>query len=341
MLVVYIMQNDKIVIYGAGISGLVAAVNLKQKGFDVCVCDIRKSIGGVSSWHPSVHHQTFDVISTSRYIGIDVSSCFKPVECHMFSFYGKKSMMRNPENSFVCEKGPQSTSIESYLYQCAISSGVEFKFNESFGVDIIRENSSRECRVIVATGLEEKPYKNLGIHSIPIQGYRAMKEHKNPVMVKSLFGNYTNHDFAYCASSGSMTFSLLFSRLGINEENLDEYKRYLEDNYGESFDGWGFSTGCVPVEKNLVKNNVVLAGTISGMIDPFYLNGISGALVSGKIASLYFTDREEAFRDFSAMTKNYNLKRRLKWIADKMPVKRITFPILAYANNHFKWVGVV
>lgn len=335
------MKDSKICIYGAGISGLVAAVDLSRKGAEVCVYDKQLRVGGLSSWHPSVHQQTFNLDSTSRYIGIDISSCFKPVEYHKFSFYGHESELSRPQNSYICEKGPQETSIESYLYGCALAEGVKFYFNEPFSIDSIKAHISNGWNVIVATGLEINQYRELGIPHTPIQGYRAVCQRQMPVTVTSLFGDYTNHDFAYIASSGNITFTLIFSRMGINEGNLERYKQYLEEYLDEPFSDWNFSTGCIPLEKNLVKDNIVLAGTISGMIDPFYLNGISGALVSGKIASLYFTDRERALREFSNMTRNYYLKRKLKWIADKAPFKKYSFPVIAYLNNNLKWVGVV
>ena len=107
------------------------------------------------------------------------------------------------------------------------------------------------------------------------------------------------------------------------EEIVSILRQHLLESENLTFDNWHFSTGCVPLETNLVKNSVVLAGTISGMIDPFYLNGISAALISGKIAALFFTDKKRAFQEFNRFTRNFHLKRALKLISEKLPIKKM------------------
>ncbi|MCP4373555.1 MAG: NAD(P)-binding protein [Deltaproteobacteria bacterium] len=51
----------EVTIFGAGISGLVAAISLAKSGFEVEVHERREQVGGSSEWHPSVHLQTFDL----------------------------------------------------------------------------------------------------------------------------------------------------------------------------------------------------------------------------------------------------------------------------------------
>jgi flavin-dependent dehydrogenase len=328
-------------IYGAGISGLVAAINLAQSGFNVQVSDRRRQIGGSPKWHPSVHQQTLDLEETSEYIGIDLAPCFHPVMKHTFYLYGRKLVLDKPVNSYVCEKGRRPASIESYLYSKAEKLGVRFVFGETFDSRSIErwEAEARPC--IVATGLEQQPYRDLGIKYATIQGFKASKRTDQQSFAVSYFGEYTNHDFAYVASSGDLLFCLLFARQSMKEENLDTFCQHLLQSENLTFDDWHSSTGSIPLEKNLVRHGLVLAGTISGMIDPFYLNGISPALISGKIAALYFTDRERAVREFSRFTRNFGVKRNLKWISNVLPFKRISFSLVAHLNNHLQWVGVI
>ena len=167
------MNRKKITIFGAGISGLVAAINLAQLGFQVQVREKRNRIGGSPRWHPSVHQQTFDIEKTSNYIGIDVTPCFRPVRRHIFYFYGRKSFLDMPKNSYVCEKGQRSTSIESYLYSEAKNFGARFIFNEPFDstINMCLNTESRQC--IVASGLDQKPYQALNIKHVTIQGFRS------------------------------------------------------------------------------------------------------------------------------------------------------------------------
>lgn len=334
-------MGKAIEIYGAGISGLVAAINLAKSGFEVEVREKRSRVGGSPKWHPSVHQQTSDLEKTSEYIGIDVAPCFHSVKKHTFYLYGRTFILDTPVNSYVCEKGPRPSSIESYLCSQAEKLGVRFVFGEAFDLESIKLLNMETHRCIVATGLEHKPYRDLGIKHAAIQGFRSSQKTEEKDFAISYHGDCTNHDFAYVASFGDLMFSLLFARKGIREENLEDFRQYLLESEKITLDDWRFSTGCVPLEKNLVKNDVVLAGTISGMIDPFYLNGISPALISGKIAALYFTDRKRAFREFDRFTRNFHIKRNLKLVSDVLPVKKFSFPLVARLNSRLKGVGVI
>jgi len=136
-------------------------------------------------------------------------------------------------------------------------------------------------------------------------------------------------------------FSLLFARRKVTRNNLEDFQLQLYESDNLIFDEWQSSSGYVPLEKNLVKDGFVLAGAISGMIDPFYLNGISSALISGRIAAMFFEDRERAFREFSYFTRNFHIKRNLKLVADVLPLKTLSFPLVASLNNRLKWVGAI
>jgi len=335
------MPSNTIIIFGAGISGLVAAIDLVKSGFKVEVREKRKQLGGSNKWHPSVHQQNFNLEETSKYIGINLAACFHPVNEHTFYFYGRKSIVNSPENSYVCEKGPRSSSIESYLFSIAESLDIKFNFNMPFNLKDIKSDKLGNPQCIVATGLEQELYHELKIKHVNITGFRSSKTISENNSAISFFGEYTNHDFAYLASFKNLMFTLLFARHGVNKKNLEAYQRHLQDSENISFGNWIFSTGCVPLEKNLVKNGVVLTGTISGMIDPFYLNGISGAFLSGKISASFFTDKEKAIQEFNRFTRNFLIKRYLKLITNKLPLKKYSFPIVAYLNNYLKWVGVV
>jgi len=69
------MHVNKVIILGAGISGLVSAINLARAGFMVEVMERRPHIGGSPQWHPSVHQQTFDLQKTSDFIALAIFSC--------------------------------------------------------------------------------------------------------------------------------------------------------------------------------------------------------------------------------------------------------------------------
>jgi hypothetical protein len=337
------MIKKKISIFGAGISGLVAAINLARAGINVTVMERRDCVGGSTKWHPSVHQQTFNLDITSKYIDIDLSKCFQPVKKHTFYFYGRKVEIEKPKDSYVCEKGPRPSSIENFLYLEAKKIGVEFMFGESFDLGrCLSLGVSEVSQSIVATGLEIETYRLLEIKCKLVQGFRGSRRIDNGGgKAVSFFGDYTNHDFAYVASFGDMMFSLLFARKGIKEKNIKAFSMHLLESEGISFDNWEFSNGCIPLETNLVKNGVVLAGTISGMIDPFFLNGLSGALVSGKLAAMFFLEKDRAFKEFKWFTSNFRIRKFLKSTSPKLPFKMLSFPIIVRLGNYLKWVGVL
>jgi len=176
---------------------------------------------------------------------------------------------------------------------------------------------------------------------VAIQGYKSSMNATKENVGSSYYGDYTNNEYAYYASFGNFLFCLIFTRIGMVNDDLIKFQDYLWKKDKLKFNQWHFSSGCVPLEKNLVKNGVVLAGTIGGMIDPFYLNGISAALISGKIAAMFFMDRNNAFQEFKRFTRYFYIKQSLKLISDNLPFKRISFPAIATLNNKFKMVGVI
>lgn len=328
-------------IYGAGISGLVAAINLARSGYEVEVFEKRDQIGGSPHWHPSVHQQTFELKKTSDYIGIDLAPCFRTVKKHTFYLYGRKKVLDTPIDSYVCEKGPRPSSIESHLYSQAVNIGVRFNFNEAFDIGKVKHLNTKTKHCIVATGFEPKPYRDLGLRHTVLMGFRSSQITEHRDIINSYLGDYSNGEFAYVASCGDLMFSLLFARRKVTRTNIEDFQKHLYESDNLIFDEWRSSSGYVPLEKNLVKDGIVLAGAISGMIDPFYLNGISAALISGRIAATFFEDRERAFREFSYFTRNFHIKRNLKSIADVLHLKPLSFPLVAHLNNRLKWVGVI
>ena len=53
---------------------------------------------------------------------------------------------------------------------------------------------------------------------------------------------------------------------------------------------------------------MIMAGTLSGMIEPFWGYGIVGALISGRLAAKAVINREEALRDFRSFTAGFARK---------------------------------
>ena len=67
----------KITIVGAGLAGMVAAINLARQGYEVTILEKEKQIGGSPVFHPSLHATPIDLRYTSDFIGIDISNHFQ------------------------------------------------------------------------------------------------------------------------------------------------------------------------------------------------------------------------------------------------------------------------
>ena len=76
-----------------------------------------------------------------------------------------------------------------------------------------------------------------------------------------------------------------------------------------------------PRNLRLFHGDKILAGTIAGMMDPFFLFGIHGALVSGKIAALAVEDRDGAQMEFNRVNRYFHRTFRAKQIYQRLPTQ--------------------
>lgn len=328
-------MSAKVDIYGAGLSGLVAAIHLAREGFDVHLFD-RHRVGGNPEWNPSIQTTVLNPRQMWEYIGIDLSDCFRRVNSITFYRYGRKKIF-TLENMYICERGPRKGSIEARLYERAADAGVAFHLVDKLDLSQLTDPQN----TIIATGLEANVYKQLNIPHVPIYGYRAVRNTERDRALISYMHEWTNYDFAYLAADRRLLFALLFSRQELTEDSLAEFRRTLEATEGIRFDKWTYSTGAIPIKAQLFYNGLVLAGTLSGMIDPFLLHGISGALTSGKIAAQVFVDRDAAIREFRWLAKNFELKKRLKTLSMRLPLKQVTLPLMMLVDSKLRGVGFV
>ena len=67
----------------------------------------------------------------------------------------------------------------------------------------------------------------------------------------------------------------------------------------------GVVPNAVPDKPPLFRDKFIMCGTISGAFDPLLGFGISGAIVSGKVAAIAVSDREKAAEEFHRFTRNF------------------------------------
>lgn len=315
------MKKSKIIIVGAGLSGMVAGINLARKGYEIEIWEGGKSVGEMEKLHPSVHATPINPQKVSEYIDIDITSSFTP--CRRLAIYirNKKNELNTGEMHLV-ERGGRNTSIDNFLYKKALDCGVKFKFNT-----LVKKMSDIPEGSIVATGLVKEGMDAVGVKSDIGTGYYARKKLDNPEYrdVCMAWADDYSTDYGYLSVVNDLMFYVVFNRGDLTEAQAEKAKQHLIDTEGLEFPVWTFSHAHLPLltpdSLQLYKDKRILTGTLSGMIDPAALYGIHGALLSGKIAYLAVTNREKALDEFRRLNKNYERIRKISHYLRKMPMR--------------------
>lgn len=315
------MSRSKITIVGAGLSGLVAGINLVREGYEVEIWDGARSLGQLEDFHPSIHATPIHLEAVSEYIGIDVSPCFTKVK-RFRMIVEKERFDLNPGNYYLVERGGRKSSIDTYLYNMARQMGIQIHFDR-----YVRSLKDIPERAIVATGFNKEGMEAIGIPYGQGSGAYARKKLDDPKYEDALMGwsgKYST-DYGYLSVANDLMFFLVFTRYPMTDQNIEDCRRHLEESEGLTFPKWGRHSGHLPVlgrdSLRLFKGNRVLTGTISGMIDPAGMFGIHGALMAGKIAELAYTNTEQALADFKRFNRNYQRVRVSSEIMRRMPLR--------------------
>lgn len=308
------MRIREVHIYGGGMSGMIAAYSLAREGFKVIVHERESGFGGSSDYNPSTHVTPIDPAATSKYVGLDISKCFTPVS-RPIPFYFNETKIVIPQKGFYAvERGTRPSSIDSLLYAKCLEAGVDFMFDSKLTPDIV-ENPKH--RTIVACGLTPSVYRMLDIPHLNWEGYISRGTTNISNYAFTWWGDCVT-EYGYFSSVKDYYFNLLFSTSPVGKNCLERYKRFLVREEGIEHDNWKQAAGVVPLASpnnpRLFHKGLILCGTISGLMDPMFWFGISGALVSGKVAALAVTDPERAELDFnrftSRFTRSYFMKNR-------------------------------
>ena len=297
-------KRKEITIYGCGMSGMVAAINLAREGHSVIVHDKESGYGGDSMYNPSTHCTPIDRVRTSDYIGIDISSVFYPLIACPFYLHDTRSDAPH-SGLYSVERGNRPTSLDTLLYGIAREEGVSFEFNSPL---IKKDLLNLPPDTIIACGLTPDAYRMLEIPSQTWYGWLSRGE--------AGFSDYSRiwwdesiTEYGYLSSANNYYFDLLFSIKPVGKDALEKYKDFIRRIEGLEHDNWEYVKGAVPVAKSsnprLFHNNLIMCGTISGYMDPFGWFGIAGALVSGKIAAMAVTNKVIAQEEFDRFIRYY------------------------------------
>lgn len=315
------MAKDKSVqVVGAGLAGMVAAINLARAGYHVTVLEAEARVGGSGHLHPSLHITPIDKSKIWKYIGVDLDDCFQTPKTFR-TYLGARRHEIFPQYFSVVERGPRPTSVDTRLHQLAKQAGVEVRLSSR-----VEDLGALPPNTIVATGLDPRMFEILGLPYRDIPSRHLFQASDLDGYGLGIFSEYASEYF-YAAALNRLLYAMLPLENPPKAEHLSRLVRDLREWEGIELPEprWRSVVFRVPLggpqNLRLFHGDKILAGTIAGMMDPFFLFGIHGALVSGKIAALAVQDREQAKKEFDRCNRYFLRTFRAKQIYARLPVR--------------------
>jgi len=314
----------EITVVGAGLSGLVAAINCVRSGHDVTVLERYERVGGKSEYQPRVDGTALRPELLGEFIGValgppQINACARfPI-----ILYGKELALNPARCSLsLVERGSRSTSLDSYLYEVALGEGVKFEFGWKLRSQA--DLSDLPPNSIIATGINAEPFKLLGIPYTSLVGYHTVVRYDGPPTAIVWFDHYTK-DYAFFLSSNDVATAMYMNHPQVDESGYCKWRRLFPQQSGVGVECKDFG----PVElavgtrrfknQNLFYGDKILAGTLAGVQDPFWSFGVHSSLISGRIAALAVDDRARAGELFNQLTSRYKFFLLCRKLLDATP----------------------
>lgn len=232
-------------IVGAGLSGLVAAINLARRGHRVRVLEKYRTVGGQPERWPAVDVTPMVPEKLGAYIGIPLGPP-QIKSCALLTGYlwGKEFEVPIARSNLCCvERGPRKTGLEGYLLDIALAEGVTVEFEQP--VLGQGEIAKLPPGTIIATGLYADAFDAL---NIPYQmgycyGGKGRSERDAEALI--YFGDYTN-DYAYWSSLNGIDMMFFFTRNPIGRRDFAAFEREIEATQGFRYEEWLAGYGPTP-----------------------------------------------------------------------------------------------
>jgi len=329
------MTSKDILVYGAGLSGLVAAINLARDRYNVTVYDKEKRIGGSTKCHPSNHMTPMHIQKMQEYIGIKIEACFSKLD-RFVGYIGQKKYSFSTKNLYVVERGPRDSSLDLYLYKIAQNEGVNFKFSHPLREEKLKDIPDNS---IIATAGYSQLVKSINLPYVTFKQYDAHMDADLGNITIAYFGNYTS-DYGYISGKNGILSAQISGSLSLSQKNLEKFTHLIKETEGIEIDRWSSIVAHFPKKAQLFtsygRKTFVLAGDVAGFLDPFFGFGINGALISGKIASISKKSKQIALKEFKNYSSNLNKNLLLHTIYWHLPFKNfIRSQVMKFQNKQF------
>jgi flavin-dependent dehydrogenase len=309
-------MSKEILIVGAGLSGLVAGINLARDGYDVRILEAKKKIGANAAYIDSTYIRPENIRAFS---GVDIGQALDPWERTKIYAYGRAYDIINPEKIGACtvERGEGSASLDNILYQQALAAGVTVELGS-----IVKPRDIRDLPPgsIIATGLSADVFRALNIPSRPFYCYLGTSRiASTDTKVIVYFDSFTR-EYGYYFQSRGIAGALVFNvHRPLTDGEKAVFRQKLEKNDGITFDNWNetiseWAAWPLGGWKNLrmFHEDKIITGTLAGAVNPVILLGVHGALVTGKIAALAVRDRALAQQEFAKINPGYYFQTALR-----------------------------
>jgi len=209
-----------------------------------------------------------------------------------------------PAGFALVERGPGPASLDTRLWRLACQAGAQFHFSAPVALADVPPGA------IVATGLTEQTHRALHQPYEPVTAYcaRVPGDGSDDRVGAAWFGPFSR-DYGYAGTLGRLRYFMVFAR-GRRAPDVDEWRREVHRTTGVDLPDCVPFRGCVPARPwapRVFANGWILAGSASGLIDPLFLFGVHGALLSGAIAATAVT------RPGRAVAHMRHFARGLRW----------------------------
>lgn len=315
---------EKVHVVGGGLAGLTAAINLAEEGREVLVLEKEERHGGRPEFRPDGAASPFDLEALKAYTGIDITPAVRPMDLLVTVVFGERNEIRPEKDSqtYMVERGPRSTSLDTLLYEKARDAGVEFEWGFSIkspsDVAQLPENS------IVATGLDVQGFEAMGIPYVPFWGWFAKGNTEDRRTVGYAYIDDFTVDYAFTTLVNGTAFALLFQRRKpLLKEQKKKYEEYVKAE-GIELQGYRDLIGGAAPHRYLdnpvlFKNNMIVVGTLAGVMEPMMNFGMLGAMICGKIGAIAVTDKGLAYEEFGRLVSFFSKSLMLKKVHDAAP----------------------